>query len=513
MHQLFPLAFQQSCQRDSRPAGYDFGNLVFGDLLAQQTGRLLAIGHLFLGFAQLALQLGYHTVPQLGNAVQVVCAFGFLAFLLRLLQLLADLAHLFYRLLLCFPSGSHCVRFRPGIGQFLAKRLEPFLAGLVLLFLQRGFFDLETHDLAGNLVQLRRHGIDLRANRRARFVHQVNCLVREKPVADVSVRQYRGGHKCGVLYSDSVVQLETLFQPPQDGNRVFHRRRINQDGLKAPLERGIFLYVPAVFVQRCGADAMQLAARQHGFQHVAGIRRALCPAGADNRVNFVYEKDHATFRRLDLVQDRFQSLFEFSAILCACHERGHVQGEDCLVLQSFRNIPAQYPVSQPLDNGRLADAGIAYQHRVVLCLAREYSDHAPDFRIPSYHRVQFSLPCQRHEVDPVFLQGLVCALGIVRGYALVAAYVTQCVEHGLPVHSEFVQNRAKRRPGALVGKRKQQVLDRDVFVLEPRRLVTGGNQHAIEAVRDIDLAGFGRFAAHARPPVNVFLDTSPYCLH
>ena len=43
------------------------------------------------------------------------------------------------------------------------------------------------------------------------------------------------------------------------------RRLVHQDGLEAPLERGILLDVFAVFVERRRADAVQFAARQHGL--------------------------------------------------------------------------------------------------------------------------------------------------------------------------------------------------------------------------------------------------------
>ena len=57
---------------------------------------------------------------------------------------------------------------------------------------------------------------------------------------------------------------------------------LDQHLLEAALERGVLLDVLAVLVERGGADAVQLAARQRGLEHVAGVDRALGLAGADH---------------------------------------------------------------------------------------------------------------------------------------------------------------------------------------------------------------------------------------
>ena len=54
----------------------------------------------------------------------------------------------------------------------------------------------------------------------------------------------------------------------QDGDGVFHARLTNKNRLEAPRQRGIFLHVFAIFIKRRGANAMQFAARQGGFEQV-----------------------------------------------------------------------------------------------------------------------------------------------------------------------------------------------------------------------------------------------------
>ena len=71
------------------------------------------------------------------------------------------------------------------------------------------------------------------------------------------------------------------------------RRLVDQHRLEAALERRVLLDVLAVLVERGRADAVQLAAREHRLEHVAGVHRALGLAGADDGVQLVDEQDDA----------------------------------------------------------------------------------------------------------------------------------------------------------------------------------------------------------------------------
>ena len=68
-------------------------------------------------------------------------------------------------------------------------------------------------------------------------------------------------------------------------------RLIDQHRLEAAFEGGVLFDVLAVFVERGGADAVQLAAGQHRLEQVAGVHRPFGLAGADDGVQFVDEQD------------------------------------------------------------------------------------------------------------------------------------------------------------------------------------------------------------------------------
>ena len=88
-----------------------------------------------------------------------------------------------------------------------------------------------------------------------------------------------------------MVDLEALPQAAQDRDRVLDRRLVDHHRLEAALERRVLLDVLAVLVERGRADAVQLAAREHRLEHVAGVHRALGRAGADDGVQLVDEQD------------------------------------------------------------------------------------------------------------------------------------------------------------------------------------------------------------------------------
>jgi hypothetical protein len=61
------------------------------------------------------------------------------------------------------------------------------------------------------------------------------------------------------------------------------------NGLEAPLQSWVFLYVLAVFIDGGRADHVQLASRQHRLEHVAGIHSAFCSPRADHGMHLIYE--------------------------------------------------------------------------------------------------------------------------------------------------------------------------------------------------------------------------------
>ncbi len=396
-----------------------------------------------------------------------------------------------HALFFLFPPGSHDVSLLLEVREFFAELFQAGPARRVLFFFQRRLLDLELHDLSRDLVELCGHGVDLGAHHGARLIHQIDSLVRKKPVRDIAVRQHCGRHQGAVLDFHAVMHLVALLEPPQDGDRVFDRRGVDHDRLEPPLQGRIFLDVLAVLVQGCGPQAVQLSPGQHGLEHVARVHGAFRAPGAHDVVDLVDEEQDPSLTRLDLAQYSLEPLFELSSELGSGNERPHVQGKDSLVLQAFGHVAPHDPLCKAFDDGGLAYSGLADENGVVFGLPGENTYGAAYFRIPADDRVELAELSLGHEVDPILFKRFIRRLRIVAGYPLIAADGGESLKDPLFRHIELGKYPSRRGFSALFHHGEQQVFHGYVLVLQPGRLFFGPHQHLVEPLSDVDLACLG----------------------
>ena len=129
-----------------------------------------------------------------------------------------------------------------------------------------------------------------------------------------------------------MIYLVALLQTAQDGNGVLHRRLIHLYRLETSFQSSVLLDVLPVFIQSGGADTVQLASCQHGFEHVSGVHAALRLACAHNGMQLVDEQNDLPVAVLHILQHRLQTLLKFAPVLGSCHQRAHVQGKNLLIL-------------------------------------------------------------------------------------------------------------------------------------------------------------------------------------
>ena len=158
---------------------------------------------------------------------------------------------------------------------------------------------------------------------------------------------------------------------------------------------------------------MQLAARQHRLEEVAGVHAALRFARTDYGVQLVDEQYYLSLGLLYLLQHGLEALFKFAPVLCAGDERAHIQREYCLVLKSLGHVAAHDALGKALGDGGLADARLADEHGVVLRLAREYAHDVSYLRVPAYDRVELVVSGALDKVGAVLRQSVIAVLGIV----------------------------------------------------------------------------------------------------
>ncbi len=473
------LALEQPVDRDARPPGHDDGDVVLVDLLLHH--RMLRPASL----RELALELGHLAVADLGDALKVAVTLGALGLHSQLVELTGRVLDPLERLLLLRPARGERRRAPPSPRRAPSTRGSR-VAGSSFAIAASSISSCITRRFASS-SWIGEESIWIR-RLRSRLVDQVDRLVGQEAVGDVAVREHRRGDERRVADPDAVMRLVALLQAAQDRDGVLHGRLVDEDGREAALEGGVLLDVLAVLVERRGADAAKLAAGEHRLQEVRGVDRALGRAGPDDRVQLVDEQDDPPLARLDLGEHRLQALLELTAVLGAGEQRADVERPDLAVLEPLGDVARDDALRQPLGDRRLADAGLADQHRVVLRAPREDLDHAADLLVAPDHGVELARLGLLGQVASVLLERLVAPLRILRRDPLPAAHLLD------PGEDLLARYRLERQ---------EEVLGRDVVVLEPGLLILGAVQYLRERVRDpgLHVRGTGR----GRPPGELLL--------
>ena len=306
-----------------------------------------------------------------------------------------------------------------------------------------------------------------------------------------------------------VEDFEPFPQAAQDRDGILHRGLIDEHRLEPAFQRRVLLDVLAVLVQGGRADHVQLTAGEHRLEHVPRVHRALGGARPDHRVQLVDEQQDAPVRRLHLIQDRLEALLELAAVLGPGHQRAHVEGEDGPVPQALGHVAAGDPLGQALDDRGLAHAGIAGQDGVVLGLAGQDLDHPPDLAVPADDRVELARLGVGDQVAAVLLQRLVGGLGRGRGHPLASPDGGQRLQEAVAGQPRRCQQPPGRRLLPLREQRDDQVLDRDVVVLEPLGLLLGRIEQPGQPLGHRHLARCHARAADPRPPRELGLQVRP----
>ena len=123
--------------------------------------------------------------------------------------------------------------------------------------------------------------------------------------------------------------------------------------------------------------------RERGLEDVGGVHRALGGAGADDGVHLV-DEDNDVLGALDLVHHGLDALLELAAVLRAGDHEREVEGDDLLVGEDLGDVALGDFLGEALDDGGLAHAGFADEHRVVLgATAKNLDDAAISFWRPT----------------------------------------------------------------------------------------------------------------------------------
>jgi len=131
-------------------------------------------------------------------------------------------------------------------------------------------------------------------------------------------------------------------------------------------------------------------------------------------VQFVDEKNRV-LHAADLVHDRLDTLLELAAIFRAGNHHRQIEHHDPPVGEQLGHVAIDDPLCEAFHDRRLAHAGFAEQHRVVLRAAAEDLDRPLDLTLPADDRIELALLGEFGEVAAKAVEGRRLALSAFRG--------------------------------------------------------------------------------------------------
>ena len=214
----------------------------------------------------------------------------------------------------------------------------------------------------------------------------------------------------------------SLFESSQDRDRILNGWLIYQNRLETTLQGCILLNILTILIQCCCADTVQFASGKHRLKHISCIHRTVCLTGSDDRMKLINEKNDLSVTIFHFFKNCFQTFLEFTTILRSCYQCSHIQRKDCLIFQAFRHISADDSLCKPFYNRSLTYTRFTDQHRVILCLTGQDTNHITDLFITSDDRIQFLVSCFLNKILAVFIQCIISCFRIVRSNSLISSY-------------------------------------------------------------------------------------------
>ena len=280
--------------------------------------------------------------------------------------------------------------------------------------------------------------------------------------------------------------LIPFLQSTKNGNGVFHSRLIYHNRLEPTFQGSVFFNIFPILIQSGGADAVKFSSCQHRFQHISGIHGTVsltCPYDQMELINKQYD---LSFAFLYFFQNGFQPFLELASVFGARHQSPHIQSKDLLIFQSVRNISLNDPLGQSLNGCSLTYSRLADEHRIILGLSGQYTDHVSDLTVTADHRIQLLFPCLFHQILPVFIQSIIGHFGIICSHPLVSPDSTQSLKKSFFGDPIFLPDLLHRRT-RVIQQGKEQMLNRDILVSHSLCLILRSYQGLVQILADIRL--------------------------
>ena len=107
-------------------------------------------------------------------------------------------------------------------------------------------------------------------------------------------------------------------------------------------------------------------------------------------MKFVYKENYFPFRLFHFLEHSLQPVLELASVFSASHKRPHIQSQQCLILQAFRDITVGNSLRQSLRYSCFSHSGFTNEDRVIFGPPREDLHKSSDLIIPTNDGVQFT---------------------------------------------------------------------------------------------------------------------------
>ena len=126
-------------------------------------------------------------------------------------------------------------------------------------------------------------------------------------------------------------------------------------------------------------------------------------------MQLIDEKNDFPLRLLHFFDGRLQPFLELAAEAGAGDHGTQIQTHQALARKDFGDVVRDDLLGQAFDDGRLAHARIADEHRIVLGSPAEHLNDAQNLRIATNYRVELALARHRSQVTGIALQRAIAA--------------------------------------------------------------------------------------------------------
>ena len=413
MEQFLLFALHHLADRNSCPTRYHIGDIFTVHFLLDHGGSTLHRLQFLLDFPDLFLLLFDLSVTDFSYFTVVAFTFGLIGFKLQVFDINLILLNLVDLLFFALPLSLLFRFFVLQVSNFL---IELFQLSFIIFTLDRFTLNFQLLDTAGNLVERFRHRVDLQTQTGCCLIHQVDRLIGQEPVSDVSCRQLDGCNDGIIFDTDLMVVFIFFLQTTQDGNSIQFVRFVHHNNLETTFERLIFLKILLIFIQRRRTDRTQFTTSQSRFQDIGGIHRTFALTGTDQCMDLIDKKNDFPIRFSHFTHYSFQTFFKFALIFGPGNQSSHIQRENLFRFQIFRYVTPDDTMSKPLGNRRLTNTRFTNQNRVVFRTTTQDLKYTANFVVTTDHRIQLAATGTFVQIDRIFPQCIICVFGRLAGY-------------------------------------------------------------------------------------------------